>query len=101
VLKPAELEKLAEQAATMPPLEAVAVDPGPKVVALGQLTPAERAELAAELRAGPVPAGAPNAGYGGATTSDSATAAWVAAGLACLLLSGAVSVALWRRRGPC
>jgi len=100
VLKPAELKRLAKHVATMPPLEAVAVDPGAKVVLLGLLTVPQRHQLAAELRArGLVPLRAPRAGYGGASTLDPATAGWVAAGVSLLVLSGLASIAFWRRRG--
>jgi hypothetical protein len=97
-LRPAELKKLARHVATMPPLEAVAVEPGPAVVALGRLTVPERKKLAAELRARLVPLGAPNAGFGGATAPDAATAGWVAAGVSFLVLSGLTGIAFWRRR---
>jgi len=82
----------------MPPLEAVAVDPGAVVTALGHLTVSERRQLASELRARGLPLGAPHAGQGGASASDSNTAAWVAAGVGCLVLSGLASMTFWRRR---
>jgi hypothetical protein len=85
----------------MPVLEAIAIDPGPHIVHLGLLTVAERRQLKAELdAAGWIPAGAPLAGSGGASAGDGAGAAWVAAGVLFLVLSGLAGVALWRRRTP-
>jgi len=82
----------------MPPLDAVAVDPGPAVVVLGHLTVSQRGKLAVELHARALPLGAPHAGQGGASARDGNTAAWVAAGIGCLVLSGLASMAFWRRR---
>jgi hypothetical protein len=83
----------------MPPLEAVAVDPGPTVVALGQLTVPQRKRLAVELRArGVVPLGAPHAGLGGASSSDGPSTPWVVAGFVCLMLSALSILVSWRRR---
>ena len=78
---------------------AVAIDPGPHVVNLGLLTVAERKRLKAELDArGWIPAGAPPAGFGGASTSDGPDERWVMAGASLLALSFLAGIAFWRRR---
>jgi hypothetical protein len=78
---------------------AIAIDPGPHVVNLGLLTVEQRKRLKAELDArGWVPKGAPEAGLGGASTSDAASAAWVMAGAAFLAIAFLASIAFWRRR---
>jgi hypothetical protein len=83
----------------MPALMAIAIDPGPHVVNLGLLTVEQRKRLKAELDArGWVPNGAPEAGLGGASTSDAAGAAWVMAGASFLVIAFIAGIAFWRRR---
>ena len=77
-------------------MEAETIDPGDQVVDLGPLTPPERVTLEAELD--PVPSGAPQAGLGGASTSNEFPAAWVVAGGMFLLLAGLSGFLAWRRR---
>lgn len=98
VLKPSELKKLAKGTATMPPLDAVAVDPGATVVVLGHLTVSQRAKLAAELHARQLPLGAPDAGQGGASTPNGNTAPWIVAGIGFLLLTSLATIGFWRGR---
>jgi hypothetical protein len=85
---------------TTPPVEAVVVDPGPKTVDLGPLSPSEREALESELDAQstPVPSGAPQAGYGGASSSPGPSEAWLTAGGILLLLGGGATFTVWRRR---
>ena len=80
----------------MPPLEAEVIDPRDKVVDLGPLEPSERVILEDELD--PIPSGAPQAGLGGASTSSGLSSGWLTAGGIFLVLGGAASFTLWRRR---
>ena len=80
----------------MPPVDAVVVDPGPKTVDLGPLSPSQRETLEDSLD--PVPSGAPQAGLGGASTSNGFPAGWTVAGGTFLLLAGLTSFWAWRRR---
>jgi LPXTG-motif cell wall-anchored protein len=83
----------------MPPEEAVVINPEGKEYDLGPLNPQERRQLeeAVDVAANE-PAGAPPAGYGGASTSTGVNDGWLAAGGALLAASGLASFAYWRRR---
>ncbi len=58
------------------------------------------ATLRVSAQVSQVPSGAPQAGAGGASTSDGPDAGWVAAGAILLLVAGMASFTLWRRRRP-
>ena len=66
---------------------------------LGPLTPDERVTLEVELKA--IPSGAPQAGLGGASTSNSPSTDWTLAGevlVAVALVSGGAAWWYYRRR---
>jgi LPXTG-motif cell wall-anchored protein len=78
----------------VPPTDAVVIDPGDQVVDLGPLDEQERIRLEAEVD----PPGAPQAGFGGASTSPGPSVSWLTAAGVLVVLAGGGTFALWRRR---
>jgi hypothetical protein len=83
----------------MPPLQALAIDPGLLRVVLGQLNVQERRKLVAELRRFRAPSGSPSAGEGGASSGGGVSRGWLAVGVTFLAISGVAGIGLSRRRG--
>ena len=83
----------------VPPVESETIDPGPKIVTLGPLSPSQRMTLEDELDvSAPAPTGAPPAGLGGASTSNGISVGWVVAGGILVLVAALATLALWRYR---